>query len=174
MTDEDRIAHDTFSKGLISAMAPEGALELQFAQRIATDSWRLNPACAIEDNIFALGLDQHADDTVDHPEIQAAFAAARTFIAEATSIELLTLYEQRINRTLQRNLALLQQVQATRKAELKAVPKGADKPARPIKINDLPEGPMENGFVFSPAGVDPKLRPDQAENRPGQANARAA
>jgi hypothetical protein len=98
----------------------------------------------------------------------------RTFTAEAKSIELLTLYEQRINRTLQRNLALLQQLQATRKAELKAVPKGADKPARPIKINDLPEGPMENGFVFSPAAVDPKLRPDQAENRPGQANAQAA
>src|SRR5579862_2904557 len=42
MTEEDRIAHDAFSASIIKAMAPEGALELQLAQRIATDSWRLN------------------------------------------------------------------------------------------------------------------------------------
>ncbi len=42
MTEEDRIAHNAFSEALIKAMAPEGALELQLAQRIATDSWRLN------------------------------------------------------------------------------------------------------------------------------------
>ena len=42
MTEEDRIAHDTFSEALIKSMAPEGALEVQLAQRIATDCWRLN------------------------------------------------------------------------------------------------------------------------------------
>ncbi len=120
MTPEDRIAHDAFSEALIKAMSPEGALELQFAQRVATDSWRLNRSSAIEDNIFALGFSAHADRNIDHPEIQAAFAAARTFTAEAKSIELLTLYEQRINRGLQRNLALLQTLQATRKAERQA------------------------------------------------------
>jgi hypothetical protein len=149
MTDEDRIAYDAFSEALISAMAPEGALELQLAQRVSTDSWRLNRASAIEDNIFALGLDQHTDDTIDHPEIQAAFAAARTFTAEAKSIELLTLYEQRINRTLQKNLALLQQLQAARKAERKAASKEAAKLVQPSKINDLREHPSTNGFVFS-------------------------
>jgi hypothetical protein len=167
MTDEDRIAHDTFSKALISSMAPEGALELQLAQRVATDSWRLNRASAIEDNIFALGLDQHADDTVDHPEIQSAFAVARTFTAEAKTIELLTLYEQRINRTLQRNLALLQQLQATRKAERKTAMKEAAKSVQPSKMNDLPEQPIANGFVFSSIA-------DQAENLPQEHSAQAA
>ena len=56
MTEEDRIAHDTFADALIKSMAPEGALELQLAQRIATDSWRLNRSSAIEENIFALGF----------------------------------------------------------------------------------------------------------------------
>jgi len=120
MPEEDRIAHKAFSEALIESMAPEGALELQLAQRIATDSWRLNRASAIEDNIFALGLTDHADDIdVDHPELHAALTAARTFTREAKAMELLTLYEQRINRSLQRNLALLQQLQATRKAEAK-------------------------------------------------------
>ena len=118
MTEEDRIAHDAFSTSIIKAMAPEGALELQLAQRIATDSWRLNRASAIEDNIFALGFSDHSGDMdVDHPELHAALTAARTFSREAKSIELLTLYEQRINRSIQKNLALLQQLQAARKAE---------------------------------------------------------
>jgi hypothetical protein len=56
MTEEDRIAHHAFSEALIKSMAPEGALELQLAQRIATDSWRLNRSSAIEENIFALGF----------------------------------------------------------------------------------------------------------------------
>jgi hypothetical protein len=40
MTDEDRAAHDTFSKALMQDLAPDGAMEIQLAQRIATDSWR--------------------------------------------------------------------------------------------------------------------------------------
>ena len=35
-------------------------METQLAQRIATDSWRLNRASAIEDNLFALGQLQNA------------------------------------------------------------------------------------------------------------------
>src|ERR1039457_867292 len=59
MTDEDRAAHDTFSKALMKDLAPAGAMEVQLAQRIATDSWRLNRISAIEDNLFALGQLQH-------------------------------------------------------------------------------------------------------------------
>ena len=171
MTDEDRIAHDAFSKALISAMAPEGALELQLAQRVATDSWRLNRASAIEDNIFALGFTDHANDIdADHPELHAALTAARTFTREAKSIELLTLYEQRINRTLQRNLALLQQLQAARKAATKE----ASKPVKPSEMNNLPDRPTANGFVFSNAPADAGHRPDPVDNLPEEPIAQAA
>ena len=40
MTDEDRAAHDKLSSALMKDLAPEGAMETQLAQRIATDSWR--------------------------------------------------------------------------------------------------------------------------------------
>ena len=91
MTEEDRIAHDAFAEALIKSMAPEGALELQLAQRIATDSWRLNRSSAIEENIFALGFTDHSGDIdTHHPELHAALTAARTFTREAKSIELLT------------------------------------------------------------------------------------
>ena len=42
MTDADRIMHDAFSASIVENLAPEGAMEIQLAQRIATDSWRLN------------------------------------------------------------------------------------------------------------------------------------
>src|SRR5580704_793371 len=61
MTDEDRAAHDEFSAALIQNLAPEGAMEFQLAQRIATDSWRLNRTSAIEDNLFAIGFSEHAN-----------------------------------------------------------------------------------------------------------------
>ena len=79
MTDEDRAAHDTFSKGLMQNLAPEGAMEIQLAQRIATDSWRLNRISAIEDNLFALGQLQHGGQACpDSPELDAALTMAHT------------------------------------------------------------------------------------------------
>src|SRR5271156_4929870 len=60
MTDADRITHDAFSASLVESLAPEGAMEIQFTQRIATDSWRLNRLSAVEENLFALGHSAHA------------------------------------------------------------------------------------------------------------------
>src|SRR5580700_10830828 len=67
MTDEDRAAHDQFSQALMKDLAPEGAMETQLAQRVATDSWRLNRAAAIEDNLFALGQLQNAGQADGSP-----------------------------------------------------------------------------------------------------------
>ena len=169
MPEEDRIAHDSFAEALIKSMAPEGALELQLAQRIATDSWRLNRATAIEDNIFALGFTDHSGDIdTEHPELHAALTAARTFTREAKSIELLTLYEQRINRSLQKNLALLQQLQTTRKAERQAEMEQAGKLLWLSEKKGLTYDPAKDGFVFSTdqihAVIDRERRLEQAQH----------
>ena len=118
MTDEDRAAHDQFSQALIKSLAPEGAMETQLAQRIATDSWRLNRASAIEDNLFALGLHETAGHLcTDHEQVDAALTTARVFTGESHQLQILTLYEQRLNRALKQNLALLQSLQAARLAQ---------------------------------------------------------
>ena len=80
MTAEERAAHDQFCQALIHSLAPEGAMETQLAQRIATDSWRLNRSSAIEDNLFALGLHQNSGEICpDHPQVDAALTTARVF-----------------------------------------------------------------------------------------------
>ncbi|MGA2712151.1 MAG: hypothetical protein ABSG41_03515 [Bryobacteraceae bacterium] len=169
MTEEDRVAHDEFSAALIASMAPEGALELQLAQRVATDSWRLNRSSAIEDNLFAIGFSEHADEiTSEHPEVHAAFVAARVFTVESKHLELLTLYEQRINRSLQKNLSLLQTLQAARKEQRRHEIEEAKKLLQLNERKGLPYDPAKDGFVFSNdeihAAVDRERRLERAQH----------
>ena len=49
-----------------------------------------------------LGLQEHSDPNAAHPEVDAAFAQGRTWIAQAKNLQLLTTYEQRIRRSVER------------------------------------------------------------------------
>lgn len=169
MTDEDRAAHDEFSAAMLKDLVPEGAVETQLAQRIATDSWRLNRISAIEENLFALGFEEHGGkiETAD-PEVHAALTAAKTFHAEAKQLQLLSLYEQRLNRSVQKNLAMLHDLQAKRKAERHARMEEAKKLYQLSRMKNLPWDPEANGFVFSnrqiQAAIDRDRRLAQTEH----------
>ena len=166
MTDEDRAAHDKFSKALIQNLAPEGAMETQLAQRIATDSWRLNRASAIEDNLFALGLNEHGGQLCpDHEQIDAALTTARVFTTESKQLQLLTLYEQRLNRAVQKNVALLQSLQADRKAQQETAMKEAASLLQLSEMRGLEYTPATDGFVFSTAEIHAAIDRQQRLNR---------
>jgi len=167
MTDEDRAAHDQFSKALMQDLAPDGAMEIQLAQRVATDSWRLNRISAIEDNLFALGQLQNGGQACpDVPQIDAALTSARVFTLESKQLQLLTLYEQRINRSLQKNLAMLQSLQAVRKQEREAKMKEASVLLKLSEMKGLEYFPARDGFVFSNdqihAAIDRQQRLERA------------
>jgi hypothetical protein len=140
---EDREAHDAFCHELIDSFTPETPMEQQLAQCIAEDSWRLNRARAIENNMFALGHNH------GRREAQIALADAETFLTQAASFNLLSIYEQRINRNLQRNMKLLQELQAERKAQRHQALEEAKLLAQLNLMNGLPYEPEQNGFVFS-------------------------
>jgi hypothetical protein len=131
-------------------LATGGTCGRQLTQRILTDSWRLNRASAIEDNIFALGQLQNGGQACpDVPQIDAALTTARVFTPESKQLQLLTLYEQRLNRAVQKNLALLQALQATRKAEHQAAMKEAASLLKLSEMKGLEYSPAKDGFVFS-------------------------
>jgi len=116
MNEEDRVAHDKFVQDLIAGLKPEGAVELQFASVIAEDFWRLQRIRAVENDIMALGhFSEAADIDVDHPEIHASLTRAQTFLDRSKDFERLTLYEQRINRAIEKNRKQLEDLQAERK-----------------------------------------------------------
>ena len=149
---EDREAHDAFCNELSDSLKPETPMERQLALSIAEDSWRLNRARAIENNMFALGHEG------ERRELQTALADARTFQTQANQFQLLTIYEQRINRNLQRNLKQLQELQAERRRQCEQALEEAKLLAQLNLMNGLPHDPAadqaRNGFVFSIAEIN--------------------
>jgi hypothetical protein len=153
MTDPDQAAHEKFCKSIIAAWNPEGAMELQLAMSIATDQWRLNRASAIEENIFALGVSNTCNASImppeAHPEIEDAMQQARVFTLEAKNLQLLTLYQQRIHRTMQKNIALLKEMQEEREAKRAAEMEEAKRLLQLSEMRNIPYEPTKDGFVFS-------------------------
>ena len=60
LTPEDQAAFRKHCDAIREALAPVGALELDLAQAIAEDKWRLNRARALENAVFTLGLQKHS------------------------------------------------------------------------------------------------------------------
>jgi hypothetical protein len=135
---------------------------------MAEDYWRLNRARALENAVFTLGLQERSDPAAG-PEIDAALAQGRTWIEQAKNLQLLTIYEQRIRRSVEKNMAELRALQAERKA---AVAK-AEKDARLLlqlaehegrnfdPAIDLPPESQPLGFVFSKPEIKRQIERDQ-------------
>jgi hypothetical protein len=160
MTVEDRGAHDKFVQELIERFQPEGSVELQFASLIAEDFWRLQRIRAVENDMLALGnFSEAAAIDVDHPEIHASLTRARTFLDQSKDFERLTLYEQRINRAIEKNRSQLEELQAERKrlrqealeqaCLLRQVPDAQNRTR-----NEERAGASDNGFVFSSEEIE--------------------
>src|SRR5580658_3993259 len=114
-TPEDEQAFKKHCDGIREALAPVGALEIDLAQAIAEDRWRLNRARALENSIFALGQTKYVPDDSDNPDLDAALAQGRTWIDHAHELQLLSTYENRIRRSVEKNTAELRALQAERK-----------------------------------------------------------
>ena len=115
MTEEDGKAYRQFIADYVAALKPDGLIELQLAQRLAQDTWRINRIHAIEENLFALGHSEpFANIESAHPEIHAAMVQALTFRNDPRMFAHLALYEQRITRIFHANFKLLLQLQSLR------------------------------------------------------------
>ncbi len=114
-TPEEQLAYDNHCRIILESYAPATDFERILAQSIADDGWRLNRARAIEDSTFAMGMHGNAADSTGVPQVDDAFAQARTWAEQARNMALLTLYEQRIQRSVDKNTAQLKALQARRK-----------------------------------------------------------
>jgi hypothetical protein len=114
-TPEDHQAFNKHCDGIRKDLDPEGALETNLAQAIAEDYWPLNRVRALENGIFALGQTEGPPEDSDDPNLDAALAPARTWMAHAHELHLLALYESRISRSVEKNTAQLRALQAERK-----------------------------------------------------------
>ena len=164
-TREDQEAFTKHCDGIREALAPEGALEIDLAQAIAEDRWRLNRARALENSIFALGQIDHVPEDSDDHDVDAALAQGRTWIAHARELQLLTTYENRIRRSVEKNTPELRALQAERKA---AIAKAEEEARLLVQLaeaeggdydpaDDFPPESQPLGFVFSRPAIERQI-----------------
>ncbi|MDE3197137.1 MAG: hypothetical protein KGN84_12370 [Acidobacteriota bacterium] len=164
MTDEDHAACVQYEKSFIADLKPEGALESALVHSIAHGFWRLNRAEAIEENYFNLEAGWNEDSLVaENGQILNAALHCLTFFKDPNKFVLLSLYEQRIHRKLEKDRKALAALQSSR-------PKPA--PARlPAKPASEPQPKTksatcaENGFDFS-AALQPAPDPAATASAP--------
>jgi hypothetical protein len=168
LTADEQQAFDQHCNGIRESLAPVGALELELAQSIAEDHWRLKRARAIETGIFAAGVLGELghpfggirEDAAQVP-IDEALSKAHTWIAKGENFQLLALYEQRIHRAIEKNMAQLRTLRAERKAIRQQALEEAQllaqlaysKGEKYDPARDFPPEILQIGSDFSSAGI---------------------
>jgi hypothetical protein len=152
-TPEDQEAFNKHCEGIREDLAPEGALETTLAQAIAEDYWRLNRVRALENGIFALGQTEHVPEGSEQPELDDALSPARTWMAHARELQLLSLYESRISRSVEKKMAQFLALQDLREPDIDQEP-----PARPFTVQSI----GRKGTDDDPAGGPAPENPDSS------------
>jgi len=162
-TDEDRAAFQLHCKGIVESLNPVGGMEQTLAQAIAENHWRLMRARAIENNIFGICHDGHFFHGVSYQEypehcpVDQAKAQAHAWDDKGPELHLLALYETRIQRSIERNMAELRTLRAERNAARKQALDEAQVLVQHAKTKNEPYDPapdfppeiLQNGFDFS-------------------------
>jgi hypothetical protein len=158
LSDEDRPIFEKLKSELIEDLAPKTTMELHLASSIAWDTWRLDHLRAIEMNLYALGTqDPDCDIECDGPQLHTAMSDALTFVKQSKKMGLMSIYEQRLNRSIHKNMEKLAELQAERKRNYEHDLKEEMDIAEANEVNGLPyQAPTRrsrNGIVFSTSEI---------------------
>ena len=160
-TPEEDATYKAYYHRLMPDLSPANAIEHDFAERIVYDSWRVHRASAIESNLYAM-----ADAAFDtgNPEQDDALNDANTYQLNDKAINLLSLYQQRLQRGIHRDLEMLRKMQKERKAEASKV---VTRPVRPTaQVIEMPAASSPIGSDCSTPPSDPAPPPPAVSNDP--------
>ena len=165
LSDRDRAIFEKLKAEHVADLAPKTVSESKLADAIAWDTWRLDRLRANEMNIYALaadraarkesdsGADDDPEDALTDPDLQTAISNAQTARTQAKRFELMSLYEQRMTRSLHRNRHALRELQADRNRKFERDKREEVILARLENLKDLPykapTAPSPNGSLFS-------------------------
>ena len=128
------------------SMAPVGGLEIDLVQQIADDCWRMKRASAIESAVLVRGLNKPDDALSGNEQVDVALAQGRIWKEQKKDLNLLTLYENRIQRRIEKNIALVRLLQQDRKAALQQI---VEEAAILGETYDFPPESLPPNFVYS-------------------------
>src|ERR1700682_5879545 len=117
---EDMAAYQAFSREIVDSLDPQTRVERQFAQTVADNQWRINRIRSIEDGMLA---DAHfgngGDFYAGHADLHSTLTAPRTFREHSQEFVNLSIYEQRLQRSMREALRQLKELQAERRERFK-------------------------------------------------------
>jgi len=160
ISEEDQKHFEAFCTGFFNDYQPEGSLEIQLVQNIATCFWRLNRIAAHEETL--LSLDTLAgENQIDNADarVRTACAAARAFEMHSKRLA----YEQRLSKRLETACKQLKQAQAERKQQQEdefhraAILKQHHDEMQANEPQPVPYNPANDGFVFSNGALESNI-----------------
>jgi hypothetical protein len=148
---EDMDAYQAFSKEIVDSLDAQTPVERQFAQTVADNQWRINRIRSIEDGMLGMGHFEAAGN-FDCPssEIHSAMTAARAFRNDSKSFVNLSIYEQRLHRSMKDALRQLKELQTERREKNKT---GMDDSIRLLKTRQMKGLPSETEAAVKGIGV---------------------
>jgi hypothetical protein len=151
---EDMDAYQGFAKEIVDSLDPQTPVERQFAQTVADNQWRINRIRSIEDGMLGMGHFEAAGN-FDCPssEIHAAMTAARAFRDDSKSFVNLSIYEQRLHRSMKESLRQLRELQTERREHEKTEMDDAIRLLKTQQMKGLPSEPQEGKFVYASAEI---------------------
>jgi hypothetical protein len=155
---EDMDAYNAFSKEIADSLAAQTPVERQFAQTVADNQWRINRIRSIEDGMLGMGHFEGAGD-FDCPStlIHSAMTAARAFRDRSQAFVNLSIYEQRLHRSMKEALRQLRELQTERREREKTEMDDAIRLLKAQQMKGLPSEPEPavngNKFVYASAEI---------------------
>jgi hypothetical protein len=155
---EDMDAYQAFAKEIVDSLDAQTPVERQFAQTVADNQWRINRIRSIEDGMLGMGHFEAAGN-FDCPtsEIHSAMTAARAFRNDSKSFVNLSIYEQRLHRSMKESLRQLRELQTERREREKTAMDNAIRLLKTQQMKGLPSEPEAatngNKFVYASAEI---------------------
>jgi hypothetical protein len=114
LSSEEQDVYKEHCSAIKTAYNPKGTLEENLVQSIGDSQWRLKRAAAFENSLFAMALQSPPEHPTGNREVDDAFTHACTWREQGKSLALLTTYESRIRRALEKDTAALAALQTAR------------------------------------------------------------
>jgi len=155
LPDEDMDAYQAFSKEIVDSLDAQTPVERQFAQTVADNQWRINRIRSIEDGMLGMGRFEKAGN-FDCPtsEIHSATTAARAFRDDSKSFVNLSIYEQRLHRSMKESIRQLRELQTERRDREKTEMDDAIRLLKTQQMKGLPGDSAPIGVVHASARRD--------------------
>jgi hypothetical protein len=118
---EDMAQYLRLSKEIVDSLYPETQLERDLAQAVADGMWRQKRFNTVEEAMLALGhYEGEGDFDAEHENIHAAFTAAKAFRSNPQAFATLSIYQQRIQRGIDKSMKMLLDLQTRREERRKS------------------------------------------------------